>query len=511
MEEDAPEAEQVEDVQPLFLAGIRGPSLAAIKEGAEDAGSADLHFGAPKGTFQDELEWCILQLEMGLLHLNPTPEQAEETQHILKVLRSHKAPFVKKRQVMNRVFGDYRSKMAEEWMRTEKAAMKPGEAQIPQRNAQASGSIVYKKRSGQTSESTINWFTTSDNSFQFNFALSEVEPQANNGTVEEGQGIGGSEQAPISVSSSEQEGLRGVLNFSTPEQESKFAFNFVIPDADGPLMPSVITGQRAESLAEVVTSNGISPAELTNHSTLVDASVPEVIGSASGEAGREVPSSETQKPETAPVDEVGVEKTAAAGAPKKKKKKKKKPSNSKQEMTEAEVHKKVKAGASQCEGTDLSLQDKTSQQSDEQLWREVDWCVERLELGLKTQKSTPKQAEEAQHAVKILRSHKAVLAKKRQVMRAMFGDYRKKMEEERQKQLKLMQAAGKSAHVREVGESARRRSSQVFRRCSEASGKSPGSAGSPSHLPSHPESPQASGTNMFKFSTHQEEFRFNFF
>uniref|UniRef100_K7FED8 Uncharacterized protein n=1 Tax=Pelodiscus sinensis TaxID=13735 RepID=K7FED8_PELSI len=117
-------------------------------------------------------------------------------------------------------------------------------------------------------------------------------------------------------------------------------------------------------------------------------------------------------------------------------------------------------------------------QSDEQLWREVDWCVEQLELGLRTHKSTPKQAEEAYRAIKTLRSDKAVLAKKRQVMRAMFGDYRKKMEEERQKQLKLMQEAAKSAEVTEVRENARRRSSHIFRRRSEASRKSPSAAGS---------------------------------
>ncbi|XP_053898900.1 UPF0488 protein C8orf33 homolog isoform X2 [Malaclemys terrapin pileata] len=293
----------------------------------------------PQGTFQDELEWCILQLETGLLRLNPTPKQAEETQHILKVLRSRKAAFVKKRQVMNRVFGDYRLKIAEEQKKMEKA--------------------------------------------------------------------------------------------------------------------------------------------------------------------------ETPKPEIAAEDEVKAEKTAATGAPKKNKKKKL--SNSKKEMAEAEVSKKVKVGASGCEDTDLSLQDKTTQQSDKQLWREVDWCVEQLELGLKTQKSTPKQAEEVLRAIKTLRSDKAVLAKKRQVMRAMFGDYKKMMEEERQKQLKLMQAAAKSAQVMEVRENARRKSSQVFRKCSEASRKSPSSAGSPSHPPSHPESRQASGTNSFMSPTSQEAFRFNFF
>ncbi|XP_074821863.1 UPF0488 protein C8orf33 homolog isoform X2 [Natator depressus] len=443
---------------------------------------------APQGTFQDELEWCILQLETGLLHLNPTPKQEEETRHILKILRSHKAAFVKKQQVMNRVFGDYRLKMAEERKRTEKAAMKPGKVQIQQGKAQASGSMVYRKRSGQTSESTTNWFTPSDNSFQFSFALPEMDPQATNGTLEEAQGVGGSEQKPISVSSLKSSSSGGVLNFSTTGQEPKFAFNFVIPDKDGPMMPSVVTGQRAESVAENVTSDGLASAGPMKHSTLLEANMPEVVGCVGGGLGREALIFETPKPEIASVDEVKAGKTAAAGAFKKKKKKKK-PSNSKKEMAEAEVSKKVKMGASGCEDTDLSLQDKTMQ-SVKQLWKEVDWCVEQLELGLKTQKSTPKQAEEALHAIKTLRSDKAVLAKKCQVMRAMFGDYKKKMEEERQKQLKIMQAAAKSAQVVEVRENGRRKSSQVFRKRSEASRKSPSSAESPFHPPNHPESPQ---------------------
>lgn len=51
----------------------------------------------------------------------------------------------------------------------------------------------------------------------------------------------------------------------------------------------------------------------------------------------------------------------------------------------------------------------------------------------------PDSVDEALRTIKTLCSEKAVLAKKRQVMRAMFGDYRKKMAEEKQKQLKLMQ------------------------------------------------------------------------
>ncbi|XP_028905104.1 UPF0488 protein C8orf33 homolog isoform X1 [Ornithorhynchus anatinus] len=108
-------------------------------------------------------------------------------------------------------------------------------------------------------------------------------------------------------------------------------------------------------------------------------------------------------------------------------------------------------------------------QLEEQLQREVDWCVEQLELGLRNQKSTPKQTEDARRALHILRSDKAVLARKRQLMRSLFGDYRAKMEAERRRQLQLMQAATKSARVLAVDTAARRRSGQVCRRRGEPS------------------------------------------
>uniref|UniRef100_A0A146X330 Zgc:112185 n=1 Tax=Fundulus heteroclitus TaxID=8078 RepID=A0A146X330_FUNHE len=78
--------------------------------------------------------------------------------------------------------------------------------------------------------------------------------------------------------------------------------------------------------------------------------------------------------------------------------------------------------------------------AEEQLNRQLDWCIEQLELGIRSQKGTPKQKEEASRALKTLRSSKAPLVKKRQVMRAMTGDYRKKMEEEKNKQFRLIQS-----------------------------------------------------------------------
>lgn len=61
----------------------------------------------------------------------------------------------------------------------------------------------------------------------------------------------------------------------------------------------------------------------------------------------------------------------------------------------------------------------------------------------------PHTEEEASRALKTLRSSKAPLVKKRQVMRAMAGDYRKKMEDESRKQYKLIQS-GKYQYIRKV-------------------------------------------------------------
>lgn len=101
-------------------------------------------------------------------------------------------------------------------------------------------------------------------------------------------------------------------------------------------------------------------------------------------------------------------------------------------------------------------EDGTMLTTEQQLKRELDWCIEQLELGMATLKATQKQKEEASRALKTLRSSKAPLAKKRQVMRAMSGDYRKKMEEEKHKQFKLIHAAMTSAQVKVVADPAKK-------------------------------------------------------
>ncbi|XP_026715118.1 uncharacterized protein LOC113485889 isoform X1 [Athene cunicularia] len=455
--------------------------------------------------FQDELEWCISQLETNLC-FNTTPKQAEETQHILKVLRSHEFPFVKKQQMMSRVFGDYHLKMAEDQKSIEKAVMKPGDVEGQQSNGQASDSVVDGKQSDQISEAKPELFMSSDNTFRFDFALSEIDPEATGTALEAVSGVSGAKQIQTNVKATEQN-WNGALSFAASGQEPKFAFNFAIPDEEHPLVQLAPASQHIEHTADHEVLGNSLPTESAGMPQISALQKPELSQTSGGEPKEDISHVmlKIPQPETAPGDETVTEKSRADGAAQKKKKKKKqKTSVSKKEIEETEINRKAKAEDNRCQNKDTSHQDETSQQPDDQLWKEVDWCVEQLELGLKTQKSTPKQAEEALRAIKTLRSDKAPLVKKRQLMRTMFGDYRKKMEEEWCKELKLMEAAAKSARIVELKRNIRNKNCQFIRKRSGACRQSQGSAASPS------ETHGTLNTGLFKCTTSQEFF-FNFF
>ncbi|KAM9817154.1 UPF0488 protein C8orf33 homolog [Neosynchiropus ocellatus] len=143
--------------------------------------------------------------------------------------------------------------------------------------------------------------------------------------------------------------------------------------------------------------------------------------------------------------------------------------------------------------------------AEEQLNRELDWCIEQLELGLNSQKATSRQKEEASRALKTLHSSKAPLVKKRQVMRAMAGDYRKKMEEEKSKQFRLIQTELSAAKVKPVSASPRK---CVFNRRAEAKSTA---AEQNLHKPQDGDSNLNTSTqDTFVFTASAEEFRFNF-
>ncbi|KAK2494096.1 hypothetical protein MC885_012321 [Smutsia gigantea] len=122
----------------------------------------------------------------------------------------------------------------------------------------------------------------------------------------------------------------------------------------------------------------------------------------------------------------------------------------------------------------------------EQLARELAWCVEQLELGLKMQRPSQKQKEQAVGAIRTLRSQRTPLPRKRQLMRSLFGDYRAQMEAEWQEALRALRTAAHSARVQPVGEAARRKSGRVCR-------------------------PHLTGGAKPTTDTPDEEFKFNFF
>ncbi|XP_069547339.1 UPF0488 protein C8orf33 homolog [Brachyistius frenatus] len=177
---------------------------------------------------------------------------------------------------------------------------------------------------------------------------------------------------------------------------------------------------------------------------------------------------------------------------KKKKKKKKSGKNKKPSSTEESEG-----------GEELS--------AEQQLNRQLDWCIEQLELGMRSQKGTPKQKEEASRSLKTLRSAKAPLAKKRQVMRAMSGDYREKMEEEKSKQFKLIQTEITSAQVKVVSDSPKK---SVFCRRTEVKAQTAATEGIQQQAEGRDTEPTLQtqeGTSTFVFVPSTEEFRFNFF
>ncbi|RMC17925.1 hypothetical protein DUI87_05594 [Hirundo rustica rustica] len=397
----------------------------------------------------------------------------------------------RKQQEMSNVCGDCHLKM-DEGQKSMAKGMNPDVVEVQPSKGQAADGV---KQSHPTPEAKQELFTSSGSSFRFDFTLSKTDPEAD-------PGDSGAEQVQNNVRATKQENWNGALRFAASGQEPKFAFTFAIPDEDCPHLQLLPASQHTGHTADL--SLPAESAALPQAAALQKPEVTQVTGNAPKEDRNHV-TSKIPQTETTPADETVTEKSTRDGAAQKKKKKKQKPPVSKNKREETETSRKAKAEPNSCQNTDTSHQDeKTSQQSDEQLWKEVDWCVNQLELGLKTQKPTPKQAEEALRAIRTLRSDKAPLVKKRQLMRAMFGDYRKKMQEELCRELKLMETAAKSARIVELKGSILKKNGQFIRKCLGACRKSQGSAESPS------ESHRTLYTGLFNFTAPQE-FRFNFF
>ncbi len=68
----------------------------------------------PRPSLEQELEWCINQIKLGLNRPKVSQSQRKEAESLSKKLSSSKTPLPRKRQLMHSNFGNYRQKMKEQ-------------------------------------------------------------------------------------------------------------------------------------------------------------------------------------------------------------------------------------------------------------------------------------------------------------------------------------------------------------------------------------------------------------
>ncbi|KAM9838045.1 UPF0488 protein C8orf33 homolog [Aulostomus maculatus] len=279
---------------------------------------------------------------------------------------------------------------------------------------------------------------------------------------------------------------------------NNFRFNFFSEDSPAPQTESSTSDETEPSVGQVAIT-GQDSAFAFNFQIPPDSPEGDMTTEASDMTP---PRGQHNHQDDNPSDRQGVSSVSEPPAPSKTKKKKKSGKKKATGGAEAQQEQNPVEGSAGGEDTELS--------PEEQLKRQLDWCIEQLELGMKSQKATTKQKEEASRALKTLSSSKAPLAKKRQVMRAVAGDYRKKMEEEKNKQFKLIQSELASAQVKTVSESPKK---SVFHRRADVKTQTPASAGDlqPTQAQDKNLKSQTREENSaFVFTPSKEEFRFNF-
>ena len=81
-------------------------------------------------TLEDDIKWCIAQLEMAVVSKSVTKKQKEESIKYIKLLQSSKTPVPRKRQIMRQNFGDYKQKMKEKPLLDNDIALKVADPEL---------------------------------------------------------------------------------------------------------------------------------------------------------------------------------------------------------------------------------------------------------------------------------------------------------------------------------------------------------------------------------------------
>lgn len=154
------------------------------------------------------------------------------------------------------------------------AAMKTGKVQIQPGDALSAGSVVYRKQSGQPPETQRSWFAPSDNSFQFEFDLSERALEEISGTA----GVDAPEEQPTGSGPFLRDDENGNQDLSTGAEKSGFAFNFVIPNSPSFLSYESDPGFVAAAEGVIDVDSPSSKATVVDNSTFLSPNRSDAVG-----------------------------------------------------------------------------------------------------------------------------------------------------------------------------------------------------------------------------------------
>ncbi|KAL9971340.1 hypothetical protein ACROYT_G023853 [Oculina patagonica] len=118
----------------------------------------------------------------------------------------------------------------------------------------------------------------------------------------------------------------------------------------------------------------------------------------------------------------------------KQRKNKKKKEAAKRKKQEQKLQETVQVSAESTREDGVAKTEETSESAEDKFQSELNWCIEQLEMGLAFQKPDKKQAEVVHRHLRSLNSSKTPLPRKRQLMFSLFGDYRKKMQDDKKKE-----------------------------------------------------------------------------
>ena len=157
-------------VAPPCEAGAVSSSLAEESTaGAESLNKQE----ASKSTYEDELAWCVAQLELGMLRDGASKSQKDQNLKNLKSLQSSKTQLPKKRLLMRNLFGDYRAKMKRQplsALQQEKSHMDTKKAKVEAAKPKLLETVGTYYRA-KTDKSSSLESDKSRNEFKFNFVV----------------------------------------------------------------------------------------------------------------------------------------------------------------------------------------------------------------------------------------------------------------------------------------------------------------------------------------------------